>query len=347
MKKVVHICISGILALMILNVFSLLQDNIPFARIQTDKITNNGYEPNSIWIAMGEGCGFGIRDEYGYNNAYDRNMDNPDVIIMGSSHMEAREVVENKNCVYLLNDKLFTDSIAENDLQCFNLGVQGHNFMVQSSNLNYVLERFTDAKLVVMEIYDLRFTEEQLERMLDNGYHEDMKERNFLYRTVQKIPFVRTIWRKYAGIFDVQETDDIVEKESEKNQTTISKSNDDEYIYNLNKVINQIATSAKKNECRLMIFYHNKFDVLEDGTLVRTDDNMYYNAFKNVCEENEVIFVDVIDSFMSHYDKTYEMPYGFSNTTPNVGHLNEIGHQIISEELYKKINELLEVDNGI
>lgn len=46
------------------------------------------------------------------------------------------------------------------------------------------------------------------------------------------------------------------------------------------------------------------------------------------------------DAFLKEYEASYEVPYGFSNTSPGTGHLNRTGHRLVAEELYKMIGEV-------
>ena len=78
--------------------------------------------------------------------------------------------------------------------------------------------------------------------------------------------------------------------------------------------------------------YHDAIAV-EGGSAFRQDDARLVEIFKSCCEKNGILFVDVTDRFIAHYESTYELPYGYPNTTPGAGHLNTLGHRLIAEEL--------------
>lgn len=77
-----------------------------------------------------------------------------------------------------------------------------------------------------------------------------------------------------------------------------------------------------------------------DGSMsvIRTPDS--YDCFVEGCEANDILFLDMGDAFLKEYEASYEVPYGFSNTSPGTGHLNRIGHRLVAEELYKMIGEV-------
>ena len=98
---------------------------------------------------------------------------------------------------------------------------------------------------------------------------------------------------------------------------------------------------AAENGYPLMFLYHN-IPTVENGKAFRRDDSRMLEIFKTCCERNGILFVDVTERFLAHFQDTYELPYGFSNTSMGSGHLNVLGHQLISEELFACVAQLTE-----
>jgi hypothetical protein len=46
------------------------------------------------------------------------------------------------------------------------------------------------------------------------------------------------------------------------------------------------------------------------------------------------------DDFQTYYDEYHELPYGFANTTPGNGHMNEIGHRIMADAILGYLKEV-------
>lgn len=60
--------------------------------------------PNSRWVQMTEGISWGRFDSNGFNNL--NVVDEPDIVVLGSSHMEAKNVMQDQNAAYLLAERL-------------------------------------------------------------------------------------------------------------------------------------------------------------------------------------------------------------------------------------------------
>ena len=112
--------IAGILALVILSVI-----NIPYfyTGIHIDNpsgATDYIWESGQIRTNMTEGYAWLTMDQYGFNNT-DENaekamQDGVDILLMGSSHMEAMEVAEDENLGYLLNERISDKNNIKNGL---------------------------------------------------------------------------------------------------------------------------------------------------------------------------------------------------------------------------------------
>jgi len=57
------------------------------------------------------------------------------------------------------------------------------------------------------------------------------------------------------------------------------------------------------------------------------------NSLKAITKKYEVNFVDPRQDFIESYQLHHQPAYGFNNTTPGIGHMNEIGHEIIADSL--------------
>ena len=169
MKKTVEILfksvIAGIISIILLSIFSLIYYNPPVATQQSDLVTNFKFKENSNWSYMIEGFGFGTTDELGYNNAYYTDCSEPDIVFVGSSHLEALQVPQKDNCVYLLNEKFDKDNLPYNDFKCLNLGVSANAFEVSVSNFPYITDKYKDAKYIVIETYNVEFSSAMLDEI--------------------------------------------------------------------------------------------------------------------------------------------------------------------------------------
>ncbi len=342
MKKVLQFLgkaiAGGLIGLVILSLFSLVYYNPPLAQPQPDKITNERFQAGQMWTFMLEGIGFGRINEAGYNSSYFADDKDPDLVVIGSSHMEALQVGHKANATYLLNEKLHTDENASNDLKCINIGVSGHFFEISTSNFQNIADKYPTAKYMIIETSNTKYDNASLDKMLAEGYHSDLAERGLLYKTMQRIPYARLLYKKI---------NEIPKKRGGGGSAPAPEDDFDGYVKGMEKVFEKLTSICEKNGSKLIILTHDRFDIGKDGELIREEDEQYLSRFFAICEKYGVEVVDVAPDFMADYKENKTLSYGFRNTRPGEGHLNERGHAIIADRLYKKLNEMEGETNGI
>ena len=103
-KGLLKVIVSGIVAVAIICGLLCFYDIKPIHKENPKGNTDFVWLPNSIWVKATEGIAFGKFDANGFNNK--SVISNPDIIVLGSSHMEAFNVMQNENSAYLLSQKL-------------------------------------------------------------------------------------------------------------------------------------------------------------------------------------------------------------------------------------------------
>ncbi len=328
--SILKLAVSGIAAGVILSAFSLIYYNPPVAAPQPDKTTNSKFEENKSWSVMTEGFGYGKTDSSGYNNSYYDGCTDPDVVVIGSSQTEALQVGHRDNFVYLLNEMLATDGKEGNDLKCINRGVSAHFFNVTSSNFKYVAEQYKNADYIVIEVNKVFFDAKTLDKMAEGGYHSDLAPRSKLYTLAQNIPAFRLLRLKI---------NEFMEKDGGAGNITPSADDIAYYSDKMNVVLADIAKISEQYGIKTVILCHNTIDIDKNTATPSKTTQEYYDAFEKCCEDNGIELLNATDAFCDNYEKTYQLPYGYSNTTPGTGHLNAHGHRVIAEVLYDRLNE--------
>ncbi|MCA9226748.1 MAG: hypothetical protein KDA47_14095 [Planctomycetales bacterium] len=64
---------------------------------------------------------------------------------------------------------------------------------------------------------------------------------------------------------------------------------------------------------------------------------------RRMCDELEIQFVDMQPVFDEHCRTHRELPRGFPNTFPGEGHLNEVGHRLVADRIWKTCQEIADV----
>ena len=341
MKKVIiqllKFALSSVIALAVLSAVAFIYDNSPIMIQSNELFTRAKYEPGQFWSYMKEGFGYGITNKDGFNNAYLPNDFVPrtdaNVLVLGSSHVQAIHLPEDENFVYLLNQKLHSDNRNDNDLMCYNAGVSGSFIANTSSTCKYIKDYFDDLDFIVFESSALDYPDDLLEDYLAGKYDTHSRP-STMGKLIQLIPGVRMMYSNFSDLLKNEFPETVAEQDASK---TFS------YEKISDAVTDNIASSARECGAKAILIYHSFINIDENG-VPSIPEAKQYEAYKKACEEKGIIFADVTDLFYKHYIETFQLPYGFSNTTPGKGHLNSVGHSLIAERLYEIINDNLGED---
>jgi len=99
-KRILQILLAGMVSIGILCALLCAYYIIPVHVENPNRNTDYIWPANSIWVRGTEGFSFGRYDANGYNNL--SVIENPDIIVVGSSQVEADNVMQNQNATYLL-----------------------------------------------------------------------------------------------------------------------------------------------------------------------------------------------------------------------------------------------------
>ena len=119
-KKIGKILAAWVVAVVLLSVMMLFYHVLPIHVENERGETDYVWQPNHFWVQMVEGVAVGRYDAQGFNNL--SVVDNPDVLVLGSSHMEAVNVMQHENMPFLLGHLL------KGKFSVYNKGISGHNF---------------------------------------------------------------------------------------------------------------------------------------------------------------------------------------------------------------------------
>ncbi|MBQ9887186.1 MAG: hypothetical protein IJM37_10080 [Lachnospiraceae bacterium] len=324
---------AGILAVIVLSGF------VYFYRCEGIHIDNSTgatdykWEPGQWKAQMTEGFSWLRMNNEGFNNEIDRQ-DKTDVLIMGSSHIEACNVAQKENVSSILNNHY-------SDLNVYNIGTSGHTIYRCISNLKAANECYKPDKYIIIETDRINLDIKSMQEVLD-GNDEKLKSYNSgVMYYLQKIPAIKALygqidnWRSAGGKGQAADTD----------YTAIDAGNDanaDNYDIILNQFIEYAADAVKNDSCKLIIFFKPFTSLNPDGSIDYRCNKDDLEHFRSACEKNNIIFVDMTEDFENAYRNDYIMVHGFTNTAVGTGHLNKYGHKILAERLIEVIDSLEE-----
>lgn len=324
---------AGITAILILSVLFAFYSLLPVHHANPDGNTDYVWPANSHWIKMTEGMAWGTFDANGYNNA--EVIENPDIVILGSSHMEATDVMQDQNTSAKLGQML------DGKYSVYNMGISEHNFQKICQLLPANLERYEQVpQVVVLETRGVKINMRWVRRILRQrvGYlesHDDGWIAN-----LQRLPFVRLLYKQMqSGLLQVflPDTEKQANVDSSEMDLTASAEVDSKAYRKLCKYLSQFQEQYQTN---LVIIYHPTETILKNGKISYADDLKYKKGFKKACKKYGITFIDMTSRFRKMYRENYWLPHGFATGEIGTGHLNVHGHQAMAEALYDTIMKL-------
>ncbi len=140
---------------------------------------------------MSEGVSWGQVDANGFNNKTVIN--NPDILIVGSSHMEAMNVMQDENTASQLNQLL------NKRYSVYNLGISGHFFFKACQYLPRNIELFkpNGLKAIIVETSTVDVSPKDVESILLHNIKKTPSHSDGIIGKLQRNPFLRTLYFQY------------------------------------------------------------------------------------------------------------------------------------------------------
>ena len=320
MKRIVRlfrVLFSFVIALCILSVFVLFYDYSGIHISNSSGSTDYKWQSMQYKANMREGYSWLLMDRNGFNNI--SVPENIDVLIMGSSHMEAVNVNSSDNTASILSNSCKT-------LTFYNIGMSGHTIYRCANNLNNAVNEFKPQKYVVIETDSINLQDELVKQVLDDELETiPSYDSGLVYYIQQYAPSIKVLFK------------------SLQDWNSISNNNGNEPLNDITYVdyaTLDLFLKKMKSECgncKLVILYHPIMTIDSNGFLIDNADNA--DMFKQCCLSNDIILLDMTEDFKSLYSKKHILAHGFSNTAIGVGHLNSYGHKLIANRLLSVISE--------
>lgn len=192
-KGILKVVGAGIVSVVIicglLCFYSIIPVHVDNTRGNTDYV----WPANSIWVKATEGIAFGKNDANGFNNK--SVVKNPDIIVLGSSHMEATNVMQDENAAHLLSEML------KGKYSLYNMGISGHNFYKVCQYLPANFELYDKVpKVAIIETSTVNISQNNVDEILASSIERTPSYSTGIIGTLQRVPFfVRFIINWKAG----------------------------------------------------------------------------------------------------------------------------------------------------
>ena len=344
--RIVKRILAVILTICIMNVVCFAYYN------PTHNSTKNTYrlEPNGIGFQATEGAAFTYTDSNGFTN---RNlpMEKSDyILVMGSSQSVGFNVPIEDRFSDLLNTMLgYTDT-----LKVYNVAYSGGGFKDIVHNYKSLMEEFPQTRMVLIELdsahlnldeKDYNYAINQID-IDDSITGKELSNYTFVEKVMNfmkgSLPLGLLFVKQYLAWKPLMTElfgEPIFSKMENLNEQELEKVEDDykdlEYWDACLKMI------SEESDAKITIIFHDpiNMEVTEISDILIPEK---MQKIENICNKYNVDVVNMIPTFTQNYLENYELPYGFSNTQLNQGHLNKNGHRLIAEEIYNYLMELEE-----
>lgn len=322
LKMIGKLFVAGIISVIILSVSTYLYDFTGIHITNKTGATDYVWQQNQKINNLKEGFAYVRMDENGFNNT--EVPADIDILLMGSSHMEAYQVASDENTGFLLN-KLLSDKTT------YNIGVSGHTIYRITDNIESALSQFSPSRYVIIETSTIALDMVEMEKVItDNCQRISSYDSGIMYY-LQKVPAFKPLYNQLENWIKLSEKSN--KKEKNKDETDSVTELPEGYEDRLKEFLSIVSASAEKAGISPIIFYAPLEKLDEKGNLIISTEKIYSDAFEKACLELEIGYIDMTAAFMNLYKNKHTLAHGFSNTAVGVGHLNKFGHQAVAEVL--------------
>lgn len=329
-KMTGKVLLAGFVAFLLLCLFSLAYYNPPVHVPSPDGATDYIRDPGTSYAYLTEGMSYGTIDANGYNNigAAAQSADSPNVLFMGSSHIEAMYVMQNESAPFLL-DRMLDE--AKPGASVYNIGMSAHTLITCLNNLDAALAAYRPKDYVVIETMESTFSIHNLSEFAEGTLaelHADAPG-GFMYY-VQQIPFAKLAYFQYRNARQGSGGG------GGGGGSAVAPAQDDDLHRSLLFAVMQLySDKARAAGVTPVIVFHSQFSIREDGSVSPRANMDDLALFKEACAAAGVVLIDMTEPFLARYALDYTLPHGFLNTEIGSGHLNPAGQRMVAEELYR------------
>ena len=337
MKWLFKAVTAGILSLAILSAFDLIYSFSGIHIANSSGATDYTWQPGQPKSNMTEGFSWLLMDENGFRNNKVPSESSVNILMMGSSHMEALNVSKEEDCTSLLSEAL-------PEMSVYNIGMSGHTLYRCIDNAEAACGVYSPSDFLILETDTVALSEEEMSLVLSGNAAAIPSYDSGLLFYLQKIPAIKWIYKQCTDWISLSEKEtasplDSLE-DSFPEETTATTVLSSEYQDTLSSFLGKLQEAAGKTGCQAVIFYHPPASAAPSGEFLFSTDPVYLKAFADACAMHDILFLDMTEDFASLYQEQRLFAHGFSNTAVGSGHLNRYGHELIARRLFEIIQNV-------
>ena len=325
-KNLLRILGAGITAFAILCVLCFFYYNTPMCVPSTLGNTDYVWPANALYIQMTEGISAGRFDAWGFNNPW--VVEEPDILVLGSSHMES---------TYVPQEKLLSEQLArglEGRAAVYNMGISGCHLPQTIQYLPKTLEAFEKPpRLLLIEAHDLYLSQEQVQQILSASVPSIFAPKPRWLEPILGLPYLRLMaQQKNLGLLNLLNPprkpvpEELASLPVDPYPEDVPEGNAYDPVFSF------LQELQEAYGVQILIFYQPTEELQKDGSVFYAQDP-WVRVFEGKCREYGVEFLNMTDKFYEIYESEGWLPHGFVTGRIGSGHLNAYGQQAIAEEV--------------
>ena len=278
-------------------------------------------------------------DSRGYVNP-DLPLEEHPWIIVGASHAEGFHTGKGRRCSDLLNKSFgYTDS-----LKFCNISHSEYFLTDIVERYEAIQQEFPGMAGIIIDIDDTGADPGKLREALDHPKSYDpsrdslaaLKEQassgqRLAYGIKRLTPGLRELSLQYQSYIKSRQGEDMDRLSHEEEER-----DEGAYLGQYEEVMGEALEYLAEVPFDVIIVCHPGVIINEDGTMTcgseATDDIM-----ERLCKESGITYIDMRDAFLESYENSHTVPFGFMNTSPATGHINDSAHRMMADALYEVI----------
>ena len=323
---------AAAVAVVILSVLMLGYSFIPVHIENPVSNTDYIWPAGSVWFRVTEGIGYGRYDDNGFNNP--QVIEHPDILLLGSSHMEAQYVPQKDNVAAVMCE------LFDGEHEVYNLGISGHTLFKTSQYLPRNIELYRDSvKYVIMETFFLSMTDKDVDDVINHTVKFASSKHSPVMQFVNEVPGLRILdHQRKVGFFDLfgdsSNRPKVFSIDGDEYPTDVSESDLPAY----DRLFQYLEDIEKGTGVEIIIFYHPTETFDSEGHILFEEGNAF-KAFSEAAAAHDIDFVDVAEDFERMFYEDHHVAHGFCTGKLGMGHLNSYGHRASAEALVRFIRE--------
>jgi len=286
-------------------------------------------EPGAYMIHGKEGYSISKIDNNGYTNP-NKGLADEIVLMLGSSHTQGKEVSADSKYSVLVNE-YFNDNEL---LHTYNIACDASYLPTQIKHFDAAMKAFPDTSLVTIEIGSTDFSVEQIEKSLAQTSY-DMNDSASRFTALSVVGRAKILTKDLFPMLVMIKNNINTLKQATADESEFAVDYE-EYKRVLNEALSLIRSETNTP---IVFIYHPTVKIEKDGS-IQLKYSKTWDVFTETCRNNGIDVIDSGEDFLKYYDDTRKVPYGFYNTTMGSGHLNEVGHRIIANEIIEYMEGL-------